>query len=171
MTFYKIIPNSDKFYSVKSLDKSLNDFQNKFYEVNLKQKWKPLKASFIKKGICGDFASLIGFVVCTQKSFIALSPLVSDEIEFLELLVDTHKYYILNVIRKVPLDIEKSKFVNSSSGRIIMIDQYAFKDSDIKDMHIFNIEGVLSEGPLVSQKFKDLVEKNNLEGLIFKKIC
>ncbi len=60
--------------------------------------------------------------------------------------------------------------IRTSSGRIMLIDKYEFEKETVSGKHIFTVEGLPTLGTVVSEFFKEIVEKNGLEGLIFKKV-
>ena len=180
MNIYIPQPNCDDYDSFYRLDQEqsfdiLNRFLNlgKYQQIEEKSAWIPLEVkieSYDTKR--GDFFSVIaGVFACNQKAWDILAPLIKDSVQLLPLRCDQGNFNILKVINIIDcLDYSKANlFRFQETGRVLGIRKYAFKEQLIRNQHFFAIPEQ-KFGILVSQTFKDLVEKNQLEGLTFKQV-
>ncbi len=122
-----------------------------------------------------NFPSLSTLIACDEKAKLILQELVQDHADFLPLLSDKIKgkrYYVLFPKTELDcLDEERTEYVHQSPGRkSARVRNYAFKSDCIGDTPIFILPRGTRFDPFVSDRFKQLIENNNLTGLHFKKI-
>jgi hypothetical protein len=168
MYYYKIIPNSDIYDSLRIQEDNSLDIYHSLSNQKSIEKWPPVHVSLIKMKLRGDFPSMTGFVTFSDKAWMILKPIIENCVQMLPLECKEGKYYALNVLGKTSLDLEKSEVDRSSSGRIIEVDKYVFKRDSVVGKHIFTPEELPYSNPIVSEVFKEVVEKNELKGLNFK---
>ena len=88
--------------------------------------------------------------------------------------VHPERQFLLNILAiktSEIIDFEKSEFeYDDENDTIFMIDKLAFKPEKIKNKHLFKINNkghYLKSATFVSDKFRKVVEANNLTGLKF----
>ncbi|MBN3881457.1 MAG: hypothetical protein HWQ44_00315 [Nostoc sp. JL34] len=181
MNIYIPIPDSDNYDGFYYLDQEkshdiLSRFLNfsVYQDIEEKSEWIPLPVgieSFDTKR--GDFLGVVAWTfACNNRAWKILEPLIGDSVKLLPLQCDEGEFNILKVINIIDcLDRSKADlFIFEETGRVLGIEKYAFKEELIQDQHFFAIpecKFVI----LVSQKFKDLVEQHQLEGLNFKQVA
>jgi hypothetical protein len=180
MNVYIPYPNCDDYDCFYPLDQSsshdiLNRFLNfgKYQNIEEQSEWIPLPVGIESLGTKrGDFLAVIAYsFACNKKTYSILESLIGNSVELLPLLCADGEFSILKVTNIIDcLDHTNiDALISKESGRILHIRKYAFKEDMIKNQHFFSIPEK-KFGILVSQEFKDLVEKNKLEGLSFKSV-
>jgi len=88
--------------------------------------------------------------------------------------VHPERQFLLNILAIKTSDIidfEKSEFeYDDENDTVFMIDKLAFKPEKIQNIHLFKINNkghYLKSATFVSDKFRKVVEANNLTGLKF----
>lgn len=139
----------------------------------LKNDWKPLAVKRMEpeKGL--ELSDAPGFTipVFSKEALKVLQPLIKDCVEVLELSFAEREYYGINVISVLNvIDYEKAQYIKfKSSDRIMLFTKYVFRMCDgLKEHHIFKIVDEPRRGAFVSEKFKEIVEKNKLTGFKFE---
>jgi len=123
-----------------------------------------------------NFPSLSGHITCDGKAKQLIVGLVRDHVQFLPLLSSTMRDRRYNLLFPKTvldcLDTEQSEFGPSRRGNIRGIRKYAFRREAIGNTPIFRLpaRGITSHQPYVNDRFKQLVEANNLTGLKFKRV-
>ncbi|MFM9265242.1 imm11 family protein [Tychonema sp. BBK16] len=141
-----------------------------WYEVP--EVWQPIPAEVYSKGKPGDFPAIVGFhLTLSERALRILQPIMGESVELLPVVCTTgEQYFAIRVLDVVDcLDYSRAlvrRYPNSD--RVMVIDSFAFKDGCISDRNIFRLPEL--NRALVSQAFKDCVENNGLEGLIFKQV-
>jgi hypothetical protein len=145
----------------------------KYQDIEENSAWNPLEVRIESFGTKrGDFFSIIARkFACNQETWEILTPLIKNDVQLLPLKSDDGDFSILKVINIVDcLDHSKADIFRSpETGKVLRVRKYAFKEELIQKQHFFAIPES-KFGILVSQSFKDLVEKNNLKGLNFEQI-
>lgn len=137
--------------------------------------WAPLPVKRLEpeKGLKLSDAPGWTFPMFSKKAVDILEPLISDSVEFLELIFPEGEYWGVNVIKVLDvIDYEKAQFRTfPNSNRILWFLKYAFVDSEeLRSANIFKIVDEARCDPFVSDRFKQLVEKNKLTGFVFKEV-
>lgn len=121
---------------------------------------KKKTADFMDSGLICDAISI------RAKSF--LHPLIDSQTEYLELKTPIGEYSGLYVKELDCLNKASSKVKTfTNSERILRVIKYAFLWEKLADIHIFRLPGFRWRKIFVSDKFREVVEKNNLTGLLF----
>jgi len=174
--FWETITDPNTYQSFQLLDQrralNLLDELNR-NDKRLSESWKIVDVTFFRgdDGIdehkpLGDFVDFIGPAVSVKARSI-LEPLISNTVEFLPLKADTGVYFAMKVHWVDCLDVENSKVKGFDDGAIMRVIEYAFHWDRLEDIHIFHLPKLCGSSLFVSDKFKEVVEKNKLEGLIF----
>jgi hypothetical protein len=110
-------------------------------------------------------------LVYIDKAWQILAPLLQDYVKLLPLQCESGNYIILKpqIIDCLDRSLTVIKRFDDSD-HVMHVVSYAFKTEIIKDKHFFTIPEAFAYN-FVSQTFKDCVEANGLEGLIFRKIA
>jgi hypothetical protein len=176
-TPYSNCDDYDRFYPLdqQSSFDILERFLNfgKYQNIEEKSDWTPLEVGIESLNTKrGDFFSVVARTfACNEKAWKILAPLINNNVQLLPLKCNEGSYNILKVTNIVDcLDYSKADvFRFQQTGKVLGIRKYAFKEDLIQSQHFFAIPEK-KFGILVSQEFKDLVEKNNLEGLNFEQV-
>ncbi|MCX7841375.1 MAG: hypothetical protein N2559_18220 [Anaerolineae bacterium] len=120
----------------------------------------------------GDFPGLaIIPLSISARALKLLHPLVKDNTETLNLITEPPlgKFYALNIFFADCLDHSRSVLVRYTDGEIMDVDKYAFRPNCLEGKHIFRLPEVWTY-VFVDDVFKQAVEQNGLEGLVFYKV-
>jgi hypothetical protein len=140
--------------------------------------WKPVRVELWENGDearkpIGHFPCLSGLAplaISTQGLHVLL-PLIQNQVEALELITEPPlgKFYALNILFADCLDHSRSVFLRFDDGRIMRVEKYAFRPNCLEGKHLFRLP---EKWPYVfaDDVFKQAVERNKLEGLIFYKV-
>ncbi len=135
--------------------------------------WKPITVKIDPRHKKGDFPSLCPFLVFSSRARKVLQPLIGNYVEFLPLKLegDLEQYAIIKIKQRTDcLDYSRAEVKRfSHSGRVMRVLKFAFKKGSLNNKNFFNIPEETA-GIFVSDKFKNCVEDNNLEGLIFREV-
>jgi hypothetical protein len=172
MDFYIYRPESDVYDNLVLENEDDWDRFDQFKGKKLAHSWVPVPIGILKMEKAGDFPSLASHVpVFSERGLHILQPLLANRIECLPLKSRVGKFFAINVLDLVDcLDYSRSEIKRFPSGGIMYIKNYAFKKNVLKGKHMFKVEEAPLKEVLVSSVFKEAVEKNKLQGLIFKKV-
>jgi len=173
MSIFRIVPDSDRFNCMEAHEKYW-PILDRFTGSKLAATWKRIPLLMdTSVGRVGDFPSLRGPVpVFSQRAWNALQPLIEKSVEALPVKCGTHDYYLINVIDVVDcLDHARSHIKRFSSGRIMLVESYCFRDSCLTTQVIWKLPETASLEVLVSESFRRAVEKSQLQGLLLEKLA
>jgi hypothetical protein len=172
MPTYTITPDADTYHCLVLTNPSDWDRFDEFTGERLADTWTPVAVKTLKVKKAGDFPYLISHVpVFSGRAWQILQSLVKGSVEALPLEHPTKTVYAINVLDLLDcLDYSRSQIVRFPSGGIMEIERYAFKEGCVEGKHIFKIAEAPLKQVLVSDAFKELVERSQLEGLIFSKV-
>ena len=134
--------------------------------------WIPLEV----KKMYGDriFSNTPGFSphlpVIDSKSTEILSDLIKKDSELLPLVCKDAQFNIINVTKVIDcINYEQAEYKTFRDGkRIMRFTKYAFHQELLEGDNIFRIPELPFSRPFVSDKFKNVVEENGLEGFLFE---
>ena len=118
----------------------------------------------------GEFPSLDRIMpVVSKKAMKVLRSLMNKSVEILPLNSD---YWVLNILDVLNcLELDKSKITrNPVTQRVSSIQKYVLHLDKIADKHIFKITETKGLEVIISDNFREIVEKNNLNGLSFSEV-
>lgn len=181
MNIYIPVPDCDNYDSFCRFEQEqshdiLQRFLNtgKYQEIEERSTWIPMNVGFESCGTKrGDFFSVFARAfACNSKAWNILEPLISDSVKTLPLECDSKEFNLLKVTNIIDcLDYSKADvFRFQKTGRVLGIRKHAFKEELIMNQHFFAIPEIRFES-LVSETFKNVVEQNKLEGLIFEQVA
>jgi hypothetical protein len=172
MTVWEIVPDSDLYHCLALMDKDKYwDVVHSFQGKPLLESWIPLEIYIDEVKLSGDFPSLPGGMppIFNKRAVDILRHLMEHSVEILPLKSDRGELYAVNVLDVVDcLDNPLSDIKYLPSGGVMHIDRYIFKEGCLNGKHIFKIHEEITNRVFVSDAFKEVVEKENLEGLIFR---
>lgn len=160
----------DNFIPIKELSvEEMQSFDGRKKSVN----WIPLPVKRMEPEKRLELSDAPGFMipVFSKNALEILRPIIQNSIEELKLQFSEGEYYGINVITVLDvIDYDKSQYVTFSDGKkILAFEEYAFKICDeLINNNIFKIIDEPTRWAFVSDKFKQVVEENNLSGFIFK---
>ena len=109
--------------------------------------------------------------VFSERAVSCLEPLIRDYVEFLPLESKEGKFYAVNITNILinALDYDKSEIIRFSSGNIMTIDKFDFKENAVKNNPIFKLEELkIGSTQFVTDEFVKLVKDNDLRGFCFE---
>ena len=129
--------------------------------------WTPLRVEPIETDL--ELGDAPGFTipVFSQKACDALMPLMEQDVELLPLTCSKGTFFGVNVTNVLDvIDYENSVFRRFSDGkRIMAFQKYSFRICDaLNRCNIFKITDEPTRRAFVSDRFKDAIEENGLEG-------
>src|SRR5690606_38201158 len=146
-------------------------------EPTWKDFWKPLEAKFSDDSDDGGLAKLPD-ITCwftdrpalNQTAYKALAAPLSPYGEILPVTCDGAPYWIVHPTEKTGLDAidrDKSKREVIDECEYIGVQSLVFKEEALSDLLIFQTEFNGYKNIYCTEKFKSLVEKSQLKGLLF----
>ena len=141
--------------------------------VSYKDNWKTVNIDFRnfsggkKKKPVPDIINDYGKLFLNEKSYQLLLPLLSQSGEFLSVIYQNEPGYIFNPL-KVADEVEGVDEKLSIKNNYSEIESLFFREENVKHFPIFKTQFDSYIGIYCNQKFRDIVEKNNLQGLNFR---
>jgi hypothetical protein len=174
MKIYEIVPESNKYDSLYCIDENgyrvIRHFLGYRPYDKAPDSWQPIRVAIDKMDKQGEFPALSTAIVFSSKALQILKPLTENSVEFLPLECDSGEFVMLKPTSIDCLDYDRAEVRRfPSSGRVMDVLSYAFKTNNLGNKTIFKIPEQKAR-VYVSQEFKDCVESNKLEGLIFVEI-
>jgi hypothetical protein len=173
---YPDTDNYDRFYPSNLIDgvDVLSRFLNtgKYQNIEEKSEWEPLPVEVQSLDTKrGAFLGIVAHhLVCNSHAWKILEPLIGSNVKLFPIEYTKYSYYLLKVINIIDcLDYTKADVLRSETGRVLGVNKYAFQENLIKTEHFFALPEIKFD-ILVSQEFKDCVEQNGLEGLLFEQV-
>jgi hypothetical protein len=116
----------------------------------------------------GSFPAGPGLFVIDQDALRILLPIIeSTIIEILPLPAAITGLSVLNIMKVDCIDHNKSRFKYFPSGRIMRIERFEFVGYKLEGRHIFRLEEESFAKIFADDFFKNAVEENGLQGLLF----
>jgi hypothetical protein len=174
--WYRPIPDPDTFdsLSLRNPERDIPRYLElvaQHYRFQEKIYWNQLNVSINSENNPGDFPAFIATsdLVLTQRSWEALKYLIKRDIKLTVLRTEKEDFYWLKIMSIIDaLDYEKARYHNRTAEKI-GVESYVFKEDIITGKHIFYLPR--ASHPVVSQTFKDMVERFELKGLVFRHLC
>ena len=173
MSIYRLIQDSDRYDSLLVANRDDGSIFDQFGESPLLPSWRPVVVNLFSVGQSGDFPSLRRDVpVFSERAWQALRPLIDSHVEALLLAGTTDPYFAIHVTDIADcLDHSRSEIKRLPSGGVMRVLDYKFNLECLGDRSIFKLPETVIQEVLVSEKFKMVVKRNRLKGLIFRKIA
>lgn len=89
--------------------------------------------------------------------------------EFLPIEIEGHNFYLFHIMTEGNVDLDNSARENDEFGEPMTVTALKFDDKDIEEKLLFKSEFDFYLSPFCNQKFKDLYDEYDLEGLVFEK--
>lgn len=181
MTTYRLHNNIFKYHNAyvdfRALRKQCNTLSVEFSQRNeslinkLKEEWIPVDVEFksdSKKKIVPEITTWnMSCLVMSQRAKDILESLLKNHGEFL--LLDKN-YYLYNCLESIDgktIDKDNSSFEFEAQNSIHMPKKLSLLEAELRDKPLFK-PGFLHNTFIICQsKFKDLIEKENIQGLLF----
>lgn len=181
MTYYEYDPDSNNFNSL-GLIENRSGSTDCAYVLTMCRNLNPVADDWVSPqfhgfdeddvGVEGDFPSYTHYrsiPIFSERAWRVLEPLLRKYVEPLPI---NHPagdlYFLIHVINRIDvLDEKRSEFLrNRTTGHIAFITKYAFVEDNIRGYPIFQLSngGTL----VVTDEFRQIVEENDLKGLLFK---
>lgn len=174
MHFYIPKPLPDDYDSLQIVRSSdlhwFINYRRQYYANGIEEPWKPVLTEVVSRGKPGDFPSFSALdLVFSERAWNYLEDLLSGSVEALPLRTAKNDiFFYIKVLDKLDcLDYERSIWKQNPSG-LVRVESYIFQEKLVRGKHIFWLPRV--NHFIVSESFKDLVERCSLEGLTFQQI-
>ena len=174
MHFYRPKPLPDDYDSLQIIKSNdlhwFINYRRQYYINDIKEPWQPILTEVISLGNPGDFPSFSALdLVFSERALNYLENLLSGSIEALPLkTLENSDFFYIKVLDKLDcLDYKRSVWEQNPSG-LVRVESYIFQEELVKDRHIFWLPRV--NHFIVSESFKELVERCSLEGLTFQQV-
>ena len=109
-----------------------------------------------------------------KRSTLALKNILDESAELICLESLDEKYYLVNILKVIDaIDYENSTLEKLSSGFVIGIEKYVFKEEFLQGQHLFKTlldDTIMATDVFVSDKFKSTVEEAGLVGFKFTEV-
>lgn len=157
-----------------------DDFEKINIEVNgapRRSGWKPIQMEIVRNDagrqlIASDSPWLGSHALVFKRR--AVEKLENELLTYGELLpakCASADVWIYNPTRVLDaLDEAAASVLRFDDGRIMLIQRYAFKEDDVRDIDVFKIPGIRVSPTFVSQAFVDRWNGSSLKGLEFRKV-
>ncbi len=133
-------------------------------------KWKALYGDdSLKRPNCPYLGA--GYIVIDEQAKEILMSHIGHEVELLPIDIEGQPHYIVNIINVIDcLDKENSeiKYFKSNPTKIMRIVKHVFHEEHTVDSFMFKLPSITPM--FCTQKFKDLVEQNEITGLRFDRL-
>lgn len=172
MAVYRLDPDSRHFHNFAPADKPAIDFYHRFDGTPLAHEWTPLEITAVDEddelAVLGDHALLGTIPVFSEPAVSILSDFLEQNGELLPLVYSRGRYFAYNVTTVVnALDEDRSKLVRFSTGRVMSIEEYVFKQEALSDRPIFKIPELPRAYVFVTDIFVERVRAGALHGFDF----
>lgn len=175
MKVYRLDPDNDRFHNFALAEESEAVVYDRFNGTELKSEWRPLEIMAVdtdeELAQFGDFAMLGTIPVFSERAAVALANVLETNGELLPLSHRGTQYFAYNVTTVVEaLDGERAKVRRFSTGRIMTVEQFAFRLECLHGLMIFKIPELLRGYVFVTDAFVDRIAKEGLQGFQFQEI-
>lgn len=173
MKIWKLTADVNNYESLMAVDSDYDYYASILDGQSRIDEWEPveLKCMYGEGMPLSDFPYYYGDPVMSDKAIDVLEPLIKDSVEYLKVLFDEKSYNIVNVIKVLNvIDYEKSVYKTFADGKgILVFEKYSFRMCDeLCSSDIFKLVDEPRRDPFVSDRFKKVVEDNNLTGFKFE---
>lgn len=185
MRYFKLVYDydSDEDYVILASSKSAESYDNKIVQGEFIKEWdNSMKFEYnVEEGkILTDYlASDNRWMIVSKKFRDLMKEIVAEHIQYLDINIinsltkeENNTYKVANVIKHLDaLDLKNSvyDYFELDDEKILYVEKYALKKDVIKNCDIFKLKGETLP-VFVSEKVKDIVEKNSLIGFQFLEV-
>lgn len=177
MKFWSVKPKDYKNFShVIPIEEDYNNkkLMDEWFEIAgkpVKNIYNPIemKKQYKSKKMCNIPYFFSNLLIFDDITLSFMSELLNRaNVEILQMNCAEKNLYAINILDNFTvdevLDLTKSEFKYfKTSGKIMYVKKYVFKESDVLKKDIFSVYGEI----MVSDKFKQIVENNKLSGIEF----
>lgn len=164
---WNITTGSADFASLQSMQVDLLD--NRFYETLSADIWKPIKVYLRRadKPTSDIMRLTLNVFAFNKRAQDTLLDVINGSVEFLPLNYEPETLQVVNVTDILDcVDLSNSNFEKPYLGIEVQAHGLIFEKGCLEDKHMFKLP-LLSNQVFVSDKFKQVVEENNLTGAEF----
>jgi hypothetical protein len=175
---YPYRTDGDRFNSLMLVERdglSVLDGPLKFIDSpeRLASKWRPIAVTEFADGIDGDFPSLVDYdrqPVLSQRAWDVIADLVGRDVEALAIAHPSGRpFYFLHATRTFDcVDLSGSVVRRFKDGRLAEVKKFAIDYLRLPDRSFFKLPDNAGEIWLMDEEFRQVIEKNNLSGLVFE---
>jgi hypothetical protein len=169
--------NRYEWLTLANFDEVFESVYQKFDGWPMKESWPQLYVEGYREEddepecSSGDFRYVSGLspgIVLSKHAVDVLGPILVGNGELLPIHYSGAALFFFNVTCLADvLNFDKSDVVCFSTGGILTVERYVFDADKIPSNDLFKIAQMPLGDTFVSEKFKEMVEENELEGLLF----
>lgn len=141
---------------------------------SIKSEWSEVEVDIQENSAkLGDILGLgADFLVVNNRALKIILDIAKESVEVLPLKCNRMDLYIINILDVVDcLNIQKSKFkLYKACDEIQSIEEYELDKKKIGDSVLFKIDKIISGHMYATDYFKEMLEKENIQGLKFVKV-
>ena len=126
----------------------------------------------VNKPIGDVFSVEVSSFILNEKSYKILYPYIKNEVQIFKIKSERDNLYVVNVTNIVDcLDYDMSELkLFPSSGRIMRVEKYSFKENLLSNVTIFKLPEFPNALSYVTEDFKKVVEVNDIKGFKFEEL-
>ena len=147
----------------------------------LAKTWTPPRVTLRKRKWRCDLISLYPHWAANGKARATLEPILERDVEFLPLSCEAlPRVWVMHPLRHIDLAPDAEHNATGHSCNMTVIRRYSFEISDLHGLHFFGIKqapgspahkaGSCFRADCVSEEFKQLIDANGLEGVVFEEV-
>ena len=175
MRVYRLDPDNDHLHNFALVNESAGAIYHRFNGTPVGGEWEPLEIMAVdtddELALLSDHALLGTIPVFSERAVAALGEMLQANGELLPLVYERQPYFAFNATTVVDaLDEGRSKVNHFSSGRIMSIDEFAFKPESVRGRTIFKIPQLPRAFVFVTGDFVDRVRAAGLQGFAFREV-
>ena len=163
------------FHTFALEDESQSDVFRKFDGTPIQETWKPLAITAAdtddELALLPDHSLLGTIPLLSTRAVGALKDVLQSCGELLPVIYPRQQYFAYNVTSVIDaLDEAESTLRRFTTGRVMSIDNYAFRPDRVRELRIFKIPQLPRAFIFVTDSFADPVRKAGLTGFVFEKV-
>ena len=171
MKIWKLDCDVDNYENLMLEDMDL-ELLHSFDGRSIRDKWEPLN---VKRMYNRKFSNTPGLAshipIFDNIAVEVLKEYLDENVEILPLICDDKMFYAINVVNVQDcIDYSKSKYICFRDGtRIMRFMKYSFDEIKVQNVgHIFKLKDEPLKCPFVSDRFRETVIENKLQGFKFE---
>lgn len=126
----------------------------------------------IDKPIGDVFSVEVSSFILNEKSYKILYSYIKNEVQIFKIKNEKDNLYVVNVTNIIDCINHKKSEIKlfPSTGRIMRVIKYVFKENLLKNVFIFKLPEFSNTHIFVTEDFKKVVEENDIKGFKFEEL-
>lgn len=172
---FRLEPDNERFVNFALVDDDLSHIFREFSGRPLRSSWRTpaimVADSDDELAALADHALLGTIPVLSEAAVVELRDLLEPNGELLPLGYSRRSYFAYNVTTFVDaLDETRSRLVRFSSGEVMIVDTFAWRQSALTGQSIFKIPQLPRASVFVTDSFAHRVRESELTGFVFQQV-